>query len=174
MKYLVQTGVTPQLIYSKVADITDGDEERQLETWREASDSSARSSLEHFLLFDPMIILGSTHHGEMIIFTSTPWSWCAQWQRGHVHSRFSLRSTRLDLHFNNFNEYGKANWKQSHRVRRRWKRASNRLILLNERTHENMYEQSPTPRTRRRELRQARRTPRRRRRSGVKSEKYMV
>ena len=27
MKYLVQTGVTPQLIYSKVADITDGDEE---------------------------------------------------------------------------------------------------------------------------------------------------
>ena len=38
MKYLVQTGVTPQLIYSKVADITDGDEEPQLETRREASD----------------------------------------------------------------------------------------------------------------------------------------
>jgi hypothetical protein len=39
MKYLVQTGVTPQLIYSKVADVTDDeDEERQLATRREASD----------------------------------------------------------------------------------------------------------------------------------------
>ena len=32
MKYLIQTGATPQLTYSKVADIADGDEERQLET----------------------------------------------------------------------------------------------------------------------------------------------
>ena len=38
MKYLIQTGVTPQLVYSKVADVTDDDEERQQETRREASD----------------------------------------------------------------------------------------------------------------------------------------
>ena len=38
MKYLVQTGVTPQLVYSKVADVTDDDEERQQEIRREASD----------------------------------------------------------------------------------------------------------------------------------------
>jgi hypothetical protein len=38
MKYLVQTGVTPQLVYSKVADVTDDDEERQQEIQREASD----------------------------------------------------------------------------------------------------------------------------------------
>ena len=38
MKYLVQTGVTPQLIYSKIADVTDDDEERQQEIRREASD----------------------------------------------------------------------------------------------------------------------------------------
>ena len=120
-----------------------------------------------------MITLGSTHHGEMITSTSTPWSWCAQWRRGHVHFRFSWRSTRLDLHFlNNFNEYGKANWKRSRRVRHRWKRASSRLIPLKERMCENMSEQSPTPRTRSRELLQVRKTPRRRR-SGVKSEKCM-
>ena len=38
MKYLVQIGITPQLIFSKVADITDENEERQLEVRREASD----------------------------------------------------------------------------------------------------------------------------------------
>ena len=38
MKYLVQTGVTPQLIYSKVVDVTDEDEERKQEVRREASD----------------------------------------------------------------------------------------------------------------------------------------
>ena len=38
MKYLVQIGITPQLIFSKVADNTDEDEERQLEARREASD----------------------------------------------------------------------------------------------------------------------------------------
>ena len=38
MKYLVQTGITPQLIYSKVADVTDEDEERKQEVRWEASD----------------------------------------------------------------------------------------------------------------------------------------
>ena len=38
MKYLVQTGVTPQLIYSKVVDVNDEDEERKQEVRREASD----------------------------------------------------------------------------------------------------------------------------------------
>ena len=38
MKYLVQTGITPQLIYSKIADVTNDDEERQQEIRREASD----------------------------------------------------------------------------------------------------------------------------------------
>ena len=38
MKYLVQIGITPQLIFSKVADITDENEERQQEVRREASD----------------------------------------------------------------------------------------------------------------------------------------
>ena len=38
MKYLVQIGITPQLIFSKVADNMDEDEERQLESRREASD----------------------------------------------------------------------------------------------------------------------------------------
>ena len=38
MKYLVQIGITPQLVFSKTADITDEDEERQLEVRREASD----------------------------------------------------------------------------------------------------------------------------------------
>jgi len=38
MKYLVQIGITPQFIYSKIADVTDEDEERQQEVRREASD----------------------------------------------------------------------------------------------------------------------------------------
>ena len=38
MKYLVQIGITPQLIYSKIADVTDEHEERQQEVRREASD----------------------------------------------------------------------------------------------------------------------------------------
>ena len=38
MKYLVQTGVTPQLIYSKVVDNADGDEERRLEIRRDAAE----------------------------------------------------------------------------------------------------------------------------------------
>jgi hypothetical protein len=38
MKYLVQIGINPQLIFSKVADNTDEDEERQLEARRESSD----------------------------------------------------------------------------------------------------------------------------------------
>ena len=38
MKYLVQIGITPQLVFSKTADITDDDEERQLEVRHEASD----------------------------------------------------------------------------------------------------------------------------------------
>ena len=38
MKYLVQIGITPQLIFSKVADNTDEDEERQSEARRESSD----------------------------------------------------------------------------------------------------------------------------------------
>ena len=38
MKYLVQIGITPQLVFSKTADVTDKDEERQLEVRREASD----------------------------------------------------------------------------------------------------------------------------------------
>ena len=31
MKYLVQIGITPQLIHSRVVDNTDGDDERQME-----------------------------------------------------------------------------------------------------------------------------------------------
>ena len=38
MKYLVQIGITPQLIFSKVADNTDEDDERQSEARRESSD----------------------------------------------------------------------------------------------------------------------------------------
>ena len=38
MKYLVQIGITPQLINSKAVDILDEDDERQLEARREASD----------------------------------------------------------------------------------------------------------------------------------------
>ena len=38
MKYLVQIGITPQLINSKSVDILDADDERQLEARREASD----------------------------------------------------------------------------------------------------------------------------------------
>ena len=38
MKYLVQIGITPQLINSKASDILDEDEERQLEARREASE----------------------------------------------------------------------------------------------------------------------------------------
>ena len=38
MKYLIQIGITPQLIFSKVADNTDEDDERQAEARRESSD----------------------------------------------------------------------------------------------------------------------------------------
>ena len=38
MKYLVQIGITPQLIYAKVADNMDEDDERQAEARRESSD----------------------------------------------------------------------------------------------------------------------------------------
>ena len=38
MRYLVQIGITPQLIFSKVADNTDEDDERQSEARRESSD----------------------------------------------------------------------------------------------------------------------------------------
>ena len=55
MKYLVQTGVTPQLVYSKVADVTDDDEERQQETRGRHQTSFARLSQE-LSLFDPTTI----------------------------------------------------------------------------------------------------------------------
>ena len=38
MRYLIQIGITPQLIFSKVADNTDEDDERQAEARRESSD----------------------------------------------------------------------------------------------------------------------------------------
>ena len=76
MKYLVQIGVTPQLVYSKVADVTDDDEERQQHDGRHRT-SSAKLFLE-LSRCDPMIILGSIHHSEMITSTLIPWNWYAQ------------------------------------------------------------------------------------------------
>ena len=38
MRYLIQIGITPQLIYAKLADNMDEDDERQAEARRESSD----------------------------------------------------------------------------------------------------------------------------------------
>ena len=78
MKYLVQTGVTPQLVYSKVADVTDDDEERQQEIRREASDFIRKIISGTFAVRSYDYFIGSTHLSEMITFTSTPWNWHAQ------------------------------------------------------------------------------------------------
>ena len=67
MKYLVQIGITPQLVFSKTADITDEDEERQLEVRREASDF-VRKIISGDSLCDPTIISESHHHYVMIIY----------------------------------------------------------------------------------------------------------
>jgi len=57
MKYLVQTGVTPQLIYSKVVDNADGDEERRLEIRRDAAEFMRKPQDHRWnnLLYDLMI-----------------------------------------------------------------------------------------------------------------------
>ena len=44
MKYLVQIGITPQLINTKASDILDEDEERQIEARREASEARREAS----------------------------------------------------------------------------------------------------------------------------------
>jgi hypothetical protein len=77
MKYLVQTGVTPQLIYSKIADVTDDDEERQQEIRREASDFIRKIISGAFAVrsYDYFRV---NHLDEMITFTSIPWNWHAQ------------------------------------------------------------------------------------------------
>ena len=87
MKYLVQTGVTPQLVYSKVAGVTDDETPRSqvspmMKNVNRRYDGRHRTSFERLSqvpsLSDPTIILGSIHHSEMITFTSTQWNWHAQ------------------------------------------------------------------------------------------------
>ena len=74
MKYLVQTGVTPQLIYSKVVDVTDEDEERKQEGRQEASDFVRKIISGALTPRDPTTILESHHLNEMTMFTLILWN----------------------------------------------------------------------------------------------------
>ena len=159
MKYLVQIGITPQLIFSKVADNTDEDDERQAEARRESSD------------FVRKIISGAFAVRSYDYFRATPPRRddhvhidpvelaCAVTERCRTFTILvTLNKIGLELP-QQLRKVWQGSSKLYNRAQRRWQHVSDLLILQNVKMPDNMFEHLVTINPQKNRLQRAPRRP---------------